>query len=524
MASSVSRISILWHYCELSALNVWTPNLPTKYEIPSFVKNRPRTRIVCTIGPATATPTMVERLIRQGMSVARLNLSHGSRSDHEAFVSTVREVSAKLGVSIGILADLPGPKYRVGVMKSGDVELERNADFTLFAKERKGTQEGVNVWPVGLHKDVKKGAKILLDEGKVELRVLEVAGQDIKCRVIGPGLLKDNKAVTAPGHTSTLDYFTDETVGALQFALDVDVDFIGLSYIRDTSDLERVKDRVNKAGKSCLIVSKIEIKQAVDNLNSILDASDAVMVARGDLGVELPIEMVPGVQKRIIRRANERGKPVITATQMLESMIESSTPTRAEATDVHNAVRDGTDAIMLSGETSIGRNPARVVQYMARIAKRAEKFLDYAEIARRRQEHTTGSQHSVGDAISYSAVSTSQDLNVKVILAFTESGATASRVAAYRPQMPVVSLSPDPAVGRKLSLRWGVVPLVVSTFNTVQAMFYEGSELALSTGYAKETELALVVVGMPIGIGGTTNLLRVITLPEPKSNVRRLSS
>ncbi len=490
------------------------------YEIPSFVKNRPRTRIVCTIGPATSTATMVERLVRQGMSVARLNLSHGSRADHEGFVSVVRQVSEKLGVSIGILADLPGPKYRVGVMDGPDIQLQRGADFTLFAKVHKGTQEGINVWPIGLHSDVKPGAKILLDEGKVELRVVEVAGTEIRCKVVLGGDVKDNKAVTAPGHTSTLDYFTDETLAALEFALEAKVDFIGLSYIRDTGDLERVRERVKAAKRSCLLVAKIEIKQAVDNLNSILDASDAVMVARGDLGVELPIEMVPGVQKRIIRRANERGKPVITATQMLESMIEASTPTRAEATDVHNAVRDGTDAIMLSGETSIGRNPIRVVQYMARIAKRAEKFLDYADLAGRRQGRTTRHEYGVGEAIAYSAVVAGHDLNAKVILAFTESGATAARVAAFRPRIPVISVSPDPAVGRRMSLRWGVVPLVLSGFNTVQDMFYIGSELALETGYARKTELAIAVVGMPIGVGGSTNLLRVITLPEPKTDVR----
>ncbi len=495
--------------------------MPPTLELPNFIKNRPRTRIVCTIGPATASATMVERLIRQGMSVARLNLSHGSRADHEGFVETVREVSERLGVSIGILADLPGPKYRVGVMDGPDLPLQRGDDFTLFSNVTKGTSKGVNVWPVGLHSDIKAGAKVLLDEGKVELRVSKISGQDIHCRVTRGGILRDNKAVTAPGHTSTLDYFTDETEEALSFALDADVDFIGLSYIRTVDDLERVKQRVVKAGRSCLLVSKIEIKQAVDNLNAILDASDAVMVARGDLGVELPIEMVPGVQKRIIRRANERGKPVITATQMLESMIESSTPTRAEATDVHNAVRDGTDAIMLSGETSVGRNPTRVVNYMARIAKRAERFLDYDEIAERRQLYTQRNNYGVGDAISYGAVTAGQDTKARVILAFTESGATASRVAAFRPRIPVVSLSPDPAVGRRLSLRWGVMPLIVSQFDTVQDMFYEGSELVLKLGLAKEDEYVVVVVGMPIGVGGSTNLLRVITLPEPKSNVRR---
>lgn len=463
----------------------------------------------------------MEQLVRQGMSVARLNLSHGSRSDHESLVSAVRQTSDKLGVSIGILADLPGPKYRVGVMAQSGLVLHKNAQFTLYAEPRKGTADGVNVWPIGLHSDVRRNAKILLDEGKLELRVVEVSGQNIVCRVTRGGTLLDNKAVTAPGNTSTLDYFTPETETALKFALETDVDFIGLSYIRDTNDLERVKARVKQAGRSCLLVSKIEIKQAVDNLDSILDASDAVMVARGDLGVELPIEMVPGVQKRIIRRANERGKPVITATQMLESMIESSTPTRAEATDVHNAVRDGTDAIMLSGETSVGRHPVRVVQYMARIARRAEKFLDYAAIAGRRLDYSSGRTYSVGDAIAHSAVVTGQALGAKVILAFTESGTTPSRVASFRPRLPVISLSRNPEVGRRLSLRWGVVPLIVPQFETVQDMFHEGSELAIQTGYAKQGELAIVVVGMPIGIGGSTNLLRVITLPEPVSDVHK---
>lgn len=495
--------------------------LPTSYEIPGFLKNRPRTRIVCTIGPATDTVPKVEQLVRHGMSVARLNLSHGSRSDHQNLVDVVREVSEKLGVSIGILADLPGPKYRVGVMAQSGLTLQRGGRFTLFAEPRLGTAEGVNAWPIGLHADVKRNATILLDEGKVELKVVEVVGRDIVCRVTRGGPLQNNKAVTAPGNTSTLDYFTDETITALDFALEANVDFIGLSYIRNTDDLQRVRDRVTEAGRSCQLVSKIEIKQAVDNLDAILDASDAVMVARGDLGVELPFEMVPGVQKRIIRKANERGKPVITATQMLESMIESASPTRAEATDVHNAVRDGTDAIMLSGETSVGRHPARVVQAMARIAKRAEQFLDYREIARRRHDYSERRDYSVGDAISYSAVVTGNNLGVKVIFAFTESGTTPSRVAAFRPQVPVISLSRNPEIGRQLSLRWGVVPLIVPPFETVQAMFYEASKLALETGYAKEGELALVVVGMPIGIGGTTNLLRVITLPEPVTDVHR---
>lgn len=493
--------------------------MPEPYQIPSFVKRRPRTRIVCTIGPATGTPARIERLVKEGMSVARLNLSHGSREDHSSYVKSVREVSEKLGVSIGILADLPGPKYRVGEMAEQGQFVRAGDPFTLFAKPTKGTVRGVNVWPVGLHADVKKGAKVLLDEGAVELRVLEVDGKDIHCRVTLGGVLKDNKAVTAPGHTSTLGYFTDETTSGIDFSIDADVDFIGLSYVRDKDDVIEVRRRVTAAKKNCQLVSKIEIKQAVDNLDSIIDESDAVMVARGDLGVELPIEYVPGVQKRIIRRANERGKPVITATQMLESMIEGPHPTRAEATDVHNAVRDGTDAIMLSGETSIGRNPFKVVNYMSKIAKRAEKFLDFDGLRHRRLEFASKSGQSVDDSIAHSASVVSARLKAKVILAFTESGSTASRVAGFRPDTPVLALSRDPGVGNRLSLRWGVIPVAVSEFDFVQNMFFEGSKLAVDTGYTKDGDLVVAVVGMPIGEAGNTNLLRVIRTPEPDPRI-----
>ena len=495
--------------------------MPEPYSIPPFVRRRPRTRIVCTIGPATGTPARIERLVREGMSVARLNLSHGSRDDHNSYVRSVREVSDKLGVAIGILADLPGPKYRVGEMTEPGLRVRAGEPFTLFAKLTKGTVEGVNVWPVGLHKDVKRGAKVLLDEGAVELRVQEVVGEDIHCRVTLGGVLKDNKAVTAPGHTSTLGYFTDETTAALDFAIEADVDFVGLSYIRNADDMREVRRRVQAKGRNCQLVSKIEIKQAVDNLNSIIDESDAVMVARGDLGVELPIEYVPGVQKRIIRRANERGKPVITATQMLESMIEGPHPTRAEATDVHNAVRDGTDAIMLSGETSIGRNPFKVVNYMSKIARRAEKFLDYEGLGQRRLDYAARTGQLVDDAIAHSATVTADRLGAKAILAFTESGSTASRVAGFRPITPVLALSKDPGLGARLALRWGVIPVAVHDFDFVQNMFYEGSRLTMETGITKEGDLVVAVVGMPIGQPGNTNLLRVIRTPEPEPTIQR---
>jgi pyruvate kinase len=452
------------------------------------------------------------------MSVGRLNLSHGSSEEHHSYVKVLREAAEEMGVAVGILADLPGPKYRVGEMEQPEITLISGQHFVLQSRPRKGNAERANVWPLGLPKDIKKGSQVLIDEGSVELRVEKIEGDEIHCRVTLGGVMKPNKAVTAPGNTTTVDYFTPETVDALEFVKSSDIDFVGLSYIRDAGDVKRVREFLSNAGQTPQLVAKIEIQQAVDNLSEILIESDAVMVARGDLGVELPFERVPSVQKRIIRMANEIGKPVITATQMMESMIESPSPTRAEATDVYNAVRDGTDAIMLSAETSVGKYPFRAVQAMTRIAKRAESYLEYPMLAKRRREAAMKGGLPVDDAIANAAVVTATSLNAKAIVAFTSSGSTAGRVAAYRPSKPLLALITDISAGAKLALRWGVIPVVVPEYFNIQDMFTAGSELALETKIAKQGDVIIAVVGLPIGVPGTTNLLRVITLPEPISH------
>lgn len=489
------------------------------YFLQPFVRRRARTRIVCTIGPATGTPSRIKRLIRSGMSVGRLNLSHGTPDEHHAYVKMLRDAAEEMSVAVGILADLPGPRYRVGAMEQDEILLSAGQHFVLQVAPCDGNSERASVWPAGLHKDIKQGSQVLFDEGAVELRVESIEGTNINCRVTLGGVMKPNKAVTAPGNTSTLDYFTPETEEALQFIKSSDVDFVGLSYIRDAADMRRVRTCLEKAGKTPQLVAKIEIQQAVDNLTDILEESDAIMVARGDLGVELPFERVPSVQKQIIRMANEVGKPVITATQMLESMIEQPSPTRAEATDVYNAVRDGTDAIMLSGETSIGKFPFRAVNAMTRIAKRAESYLEYPMLAERRRAAALKGGLAVDDAIADGAVVAATSLNAKAIVAFTESGSTAGRVAAYRPSKPLFALCPDFRTGAKLSLRWGVIPIVVVRgFDNVQDMFYAGSRLALETKIAREGDVIVTVAGLPIGVAGNTNLLRVITLPEPNGD------
>ena len=292
------------------------------YFLQPFMKKRARTRIVCTIGPATGKLPQIRRLIRAGMSVGRLNLSHGTPDEHHAYVRMLRDAAEEMGIAVGILADLPGPKYRVGEMEQDEILLVTGQHFVLQVAPCGGNSERASVWPPGLHNDIKRGSQVLIDEGTVEMRVESIQGTDINCRVTLGGVMKPNKAVTVPGNTSTLDYFTSETEKALKFVESSDVDFVGLSYVRNADDMQRVRAHLLKAGKTPQLVAKIEIQQAVDNLVEILDESDAIMVARGDLGVELPFEKVPAVQKQIIRMANEAGKPVITATQMLESMIE----------------------------------------------------------------------------------------------------------------------------------------------------------------------------------------------------------
>lgn len=452
------------------------------------------------------------------MSVGRLNLSHGSSDEHHLYVKILRQAAEEMGVAVGILADLPGPKYRVGEMEEPEITLTTGQHFVLQCDPCDGNTERANVWPLGLHSDIKKGSLVLIDEGSVELRVEEIKGEEIHCRVTMGGVMKPNKAVTAPGNTTTVDYFTPETEEALAFVASSDIDFVGLSYVRDGGDVDRVRAHLAKSNTTPQLVAKIEIQQAVDNLSEILESSDAVMVARGDLGVELPFEQVPSVQKRIIRMANEIGKPVITATQMMESMIEQPSPTRAEATDVYNAVRDGTDAIMLSAETSVGKFPFRAVQAMTRISKRAERFLEYPMLADRRRQAASNGGLGVDDAIADGAVVAASSLNAKAIVAFTESGSTAGRVASYRPEKRLLALITDIGAGAKLALRWGVIPVLVSDYPDIQDMFTAGSELALETKIAKEGDVIVAVVGLPIGVPGTTNLLRVITLPEPPSH------
>ncbi|HJM54003.1 MAG TPA: pyruvate kinase [Dehalococcoidia bacterium] len=485
------------------------------YTAPDYVLKRPRTRIVCTLGPATASDEMIDDLIQAGMSVARLNLSHGSPEDHTEAIARVRERSERAGVAVAVLADLPGPKHRLGSAPDADsgaeIVLEVGQRYMLRDGNGTSTNEVGYVHPPGFVSSTPAGADVLIADGAIRLSVKQARQNEIECEVTVGGPIQSDKAVSAPGHASRISYLTEETGEALAMAASQHVDYVGISYIRSAADVRLVRDFFAARDFHPELIAKIELAESMDNLNAIIDASDGVMVARGDLGVELPIALVPGSQKTIIRRANEVGKVVITATQMLESMINAPTPTRAEVTDVANAILDGTDAIMLSAETSVGQYPAVATAVMAEVALEAEKTLNRREIADRRRTGIQGLDSAIADA----AVSTAVSVDAKVILAFTESGSTAGRVAGFRPGVPIIVITPDSAVGRGLALRWGVMVITAPRPRSIDEMFRQGSQIALDSGLVKEKERAVAVIGVPIGVHGSTNLLRVIDLPEP---------
>jgi pyruvate kinase len=490
------------------------------YHVPPYVLKRPKTRIVCTLGPASSSTRIIRQLIEAGMSVARINLSHSTHDIHRETIANVRTVARECELPIAILTDLPGPKYRLGVLPGEGIEVGDGDRFTLLSGD--GASAGASatrapVLPEGLDRDVAAGDEILIDDGAIRMVAESVEGGRVLCRVASGGLMKTRKAVAVPGRISNLPYITDETRSALDFSIEQQVDFVGLSYVRTADDLLRARTYIRERGLNAQLIAKIELAQAVDNVDPILDEADGVMVARGDLGVQMPYAQLPGVQKRLIRKSNELGKVVITATQMLESMIHAPTPTRAEVTDIANAILDGSDAVMLSAETSIGKHPVESTEVMAETAREAEKLLDHEALVRRRAAKIN---RHVDEAIAYSACWTASEIGASAIVAFTESGSTAARVAAFRPRVPILALYRDPAAGRRLALRWGVISLEAPALNSVQWMFHEASKAAVETGFARDGDFIAAVVGMPIGVPGKTNLLRVISVPEPQPSFR----
>jgi pyruvate kinase len=468
-----------------------------------------RTKIVCTIGPATSSTAMIEKLIRAGMNVARLNLSHGKPTEHAHFVQTLRNLSQRLGVEIAILIDLPGPKYRTGKLRGDRAILKKGAQLVFTTQQIEGDAARVSVNLPNLPKDVKLGDTVLLADGAMQLKVQQIDGSEVKCRVTVGGVLTEGRGLVVPGMHTSGQFVSEVLREKLLFAITQRPDYVALSFVTSTQDIADVRSILQENGADIPIVAKIERGEAVSNFNSILAISDGIMVARGDLGVDIPLEKVPLVQKEIIKKCNRAGKPVITATEMLESMVKSMRPTRAEATDVANAIFDGTDATMLSEETSIGEHPLEAVKMMDRIARETEKKLPY-ELAL--SEKRTWFEQRTEELISYNACLTAHSLNARTIIAFTGSGSTAARVSKYRPRMNILAMTPSKAICTRLLLYWGVQPVHVTTPSSISDLFDAASILSKRLGLAKPGDLMVIIGGIPLGVKGTTNLLKVETI------------
>ena len=462
-----------------------------------------RAKIVCTLGPAVETPEKIRELIAAGMNMARLNLSHGGYSEHQARLDMVRAAAAEQGQAVAILVDLQGPKIRLARFSDGPHELARGDIFTITTDEIEGTKERVGTTYKGLPGDCKPGDRILIDDGKVTVEVLEVKGNDVVTKVIEPGAVSNNKGINLPGVAVSVPALSEKDIEDLRWGLRAGADFIALSFVRSADDISGVHKIMDEVGIRVPVIAKIEKPQAVANLENIIDAFDGIMVARGDLGVELPIEDVPLVQKRCVELARESAKPVIVATQMLDSMITNSRPTRAEATDCANAVLDGADALMLSGETSVGEFPIETVQTMARIIERTEEGgLDRI----RPLSHTPRTK---GGAITKAATEVGEIVGAKFLVAFTKSGDSARRMARLRSHIPILALTPDAGTYNRLALTWGVEPMLAPMVNHTDEMVKQVDSIIMQSQRALVGEVVIIVAGSPPGIPGSTNAMRV---------------
>lgn len=468
-----------------------------------------RTKIVCTLGPAVANQDAIQRLVMDGMNVARLNMSHGEHADHEQNYRWVREATDRTGKAVGILADLQGPKIRLGRFIDGATVWENGETVRITVDDIEGTHDRVSTTYKNLAKDAKPGDRLLVDDGKVALICVEVDGNDVVCEVVEGGPVSNNKGVSLPGMDISVPALSEKDIRDLRFALNLGVDFIALSFVRSPQDVELVRAIMDEEGRRVPVIAKLEKPEAVDALESIVLAFDGIMVARGDLGVELPLEQVPLVQKRAIQIARENAKPVIVATQMLDSMIENSRPTRAEASDVANAVLDGADAVMLSGETSVGVDPHNVVRTMSRIVSYAETDGEVPDLA-----HIPRTKRGV---ISYSARDIAERLNAKALVAYTTSGDTAKRLARLHSYLPLLAFTPHPEVRSQLALTWGCETFLVDPVHNTDEINVQIDEYLLDVDGYHRDDMVVIVAGTPPGESGNTNMIHVHLLGEDTS-------
>ena len=468
-----------------------------------------KTKIVCTIGPASDSEKMLAELIDAGMNVARLNFSHGNHDEHGKVIERIRKISQQKNTSVAILQDLAGPKIRVGQFKSGSTTLKTGDEFILTAEPDIGEPNKISVTYSRLPQELHAKDQVLLADGSIELRVKEIKNDDVICEVIVGGELSSNKGINLPERSLAIAALTEKDRIDLKFGLEQGVDYIAMSFVRRADDISEIKKIMAAQKKYAPVIAKIEKHEALENIDDILKVVDGIMVARGDLAVETSLEKVPIAQKMLIKKCNQAYKPVITATQMLKSMVESPRPTRAEANDVANAVLDGTDAVMLSEETTIGAYPVKAVQVMAKIAQAAEE----SDLVQPHQLWPiVGQKPKIEQAISHAAFQMAKDLDAAAILTPTQSGSTAKMVSSYRPKQPVIAFSPDERVVRQLSLVWGVCPFYSGGYYNTVEMFEKVKDTALNAGLVKFGDTVVLTAGLSIGVPGTTNLLKAEVL------------
>lgn len=474
-----------------------------------------RAKIVCTLGPATDSYEQIKALVEAGMDIARFNLSHGTYAEHEERYQRVRKASEETGRSVGILADLQGPKIRLGRFHEGPVLLERGDDFTITVEpDAPGDRQCCGTTYDGLAADVTTGERILVDDGKVTLEVTGVEGPRVHTTVIEGGMVSDHKGLNLPGVAVSVPALSDKDIEDLRWALRIGADVIALSFVRSGRDIEDVHRIMDEEDRRLPVIAKVEKPQAVDNIDDIVAAFDGIMVARGDLGVEMPLEQVPIVQKRAIKLAKRNAKPVIVATQMLDSMIDNSRPTRAEASDVANAVIDGTDAVMLSGETSVGKYPVETVRTMGRIVEAAEEDILAKGLPPLTERNKPRTQ---GGAVARAAAEMGDFLGAKFLVAFTQSGDTVRRLSRYRSPIPLLAFTPDAATRSQLNLTWGVETFLGPHVESTDAMVDQVDELLLKIGRCKKGDTVVITAGSPPGVSGSTNLVRIHRIGEDDS-------
>lgn len=466
-----------------------------------------KTKIICTIGPASESEERLRELMLAGMNVARFNFSHGSHEEHKAKFDRVIKISSELKLPVATLLDTKGPEIRLKDIEGGKTELVSGQKFILTTEEILGNNEKVTITYKGLKDDINVGTTILIDDGLIEMVVDEINETDIICSVVNGGPISNHKGVNIPGAALSMPYISDVDRSDIMFGCDMDFDFLAASFVRCKEDILEVRKIIEEHGSHMKIIAKIENMQGIRNLDEILEAADGIMVARGDMGVEIPMEEVPIVQKQMIKKAEALGKHVITATQMLESMIKNPRPTRAEATDIANAIYDGTTAIMLSGESAAGLYPVEAVKTMAKIAERTEEDIDYNSRLRRRKDIDN---IDTTTAISHATCTTAMDLKAAAIVTVTISGFTAGMIARYKPSCPIIACSVSPRTCRQLNLAWGVTPIWIARESTAEDLFDEAVHAAEKEGYIKKGDKVVLTAGVPLGVSGRTNMIRVV--------------